>query len=147
MNTVATSTAVPPVSTESVSPSRVVGEQMRLLIRASFQAFNVRGPLGSGPPPHTHNWDEGYVVLDGEITVHCGSETARLRRGDAILVPAMTLHSYVVETPTAEWLTLTSPDGPADFFADVEATTNGANDPVLLVQSAERHGVSIQVPQ
>lgn len=147
MNAIPTSITTQTVSTDSVSPLRVVAEEMRPLIRGSFQAFNVRGPLGSGPPPHTHAWDEGYVMLDGEMTLHCGSETVRLRPGDAVLVPGSTLHSYVVETPTAEWLTLTAPAGPADFFADVEATTNGVNDPGLLFQVAHRHGVDIQVPQ
>jgi len=49
----------------------IVGEHVTVLASgeaaAGYEIFLQRGPEGSGPPPHTHPWDESFFVLKGEI--------------------------------------------------------------------------------
>ena len=47
----------------------------------------------SGPDVHSHDIDECYVVLDGELVIEIeGKETLHLAKGDAYVVRAGTRH-------------------------------------------------------
>jgi quercetin dioxygenase-like cupin family protein len=50
----------------------VVGEQITVLAdgaaTGSYEIFRQAGPEGSGPPPHSHPWDEAFYVIAGQIT-------------------------------------------------------------------------------
>jgi mannose-6-phosphate isomerase-like protein (cupin superfamily) len=62
---------------------------------------------GHFPGYHTHDLDECYVVLDGEILVELEGAPARhLQRGDAYVVRAGTVHQPFA-LPTAVVLVLT----------------------------------------
>ena len=61
----------------SVSPDeaphllKVVGEEITVLASGTqtegYEIFRQAGPEGSGPPPHSHRWDESFYVIGGEI--------------------------------------------------------------------------------
>jgi hypothetical protein len=50
----------------------VVGEQITILAdgaaTGSYEIFRQAGPEGSGPPPHSHPWDEAFYVIAGQVT-------------------------------------------------------------------------------
>ncbi len=49
----------------------------------------------SSEQPNTHaNSDQVLIVLEGEVEAEIGSETATLRRGDSVIVPAGTPHRF-----------------------------------------------------
>ena len=52
-------------------PLKVVGEEITVLASgaqtSSYEIFRQAGPEGSGPPPHSHPWDESFYVLEGDI--------------------------------------------------------------------------------
>ena len=52
------------------------------------------GAEGIGPPPHRHDWDEAFFVLDGQVEIHCEGRTFVCGRGGFAHVPAGTLHGY-----------------------------------------------------
>lgn len=64
---------------------------------------------GGKNPPHRHNREEVMVLLAGEVTVAVGDETQTLMAGDAVIVPANTVH-HIANTgrETAEWLIISS---------------------------------------
>lgn len=127
---------------EDVTPLHVVGEEMRPLVaRAAFEIIEGRGPEGTGPPPHRHPWEEAYVVLEGGLEVDIDGSVVALGEGASAHVPAGALHSYRVATPTARWLTTTSPAGAVDFFADVDASVSSPDDLPALVAAARRNRV------
>ena len=80
-------------------PLNVVGEQLTVLASGAqtggYEIFRQVGPEGSGPPPHTHPWDESFYVVRGEIKLlhrrppsGCGAGHARApARGDDTRVP------------------------------------------------------------
>ena len=49
----------------------IVGEHVTVLasgrVTGSDEVFLQRGREGSGPPPHSHPWDESFPVVRGEI--------------------------------------------------------------------------------
>jgi quercetin dioxygenase-like cupin family protein len=49
----------------------VVGEQITVLVdgatTGSYEIFRQAGPEGSGPPAHSHPWDEAFYVIAGQI--------------------------------------------------------------------------------
>ena len=53
------------------APLNVVGEKITVLASGaqtgSYEIFRQAGPEGSGPPPHSHPWDESFYVVKGDI--------------------------------------------------------------------------------
>jgi len=37
-----------------------------------YEITRAQGEVGVGPPPHSHNWDESFYVLAGEVEFTCG---------------------------------------------------------------------------
>ncbi len=78
-----------------------------------------QAPGGIGPQHH-HDREEVVLLLSGSIAIHAGAERAVLYPGDAVVLPAETIHR--VETlgvEPAEWL-LVAPGGVQFFGTDGE---------------------------
>jgi quercetin dioxygenase-like cupin family protein len=100
----------------------VLGESLRPLLTndmgSSIEVFDTSGPAGGGPPPHSHPWEEIYVVLDGELEVTVDDEAHVLRKGGVAHVPGGVVHAYRNLTE-AHFLTIFSKGNAARFFAQV----------------------------
>jgi quercetin dioxygenase-like cupin family protein len=135
-----TASAPVPVATAAVEPLHVLGEEFRPLVTgAAFELFDVRAVADAGPPPHAHPWDEGYLVLDGQLAVQCADQQRVLGPGEAIHVPAQTLHAYRVVSERIHFLTITAPTGAGDFFADMDASVTLPPDLAKVAEVAGRH--------
>jgi mannose-6-phosphate isomerase-like protein (cupin superfamily) len=56
-------------------------------------------PPGGGPPPHVHSREEeGFFVLEGEITLQVGDERTVATAGTFANLPVRTLHSFKNES-------------------------------------------------
>ena len=69
------------VTPEDYAPTLdIVGEHVTVLASGeatgSYELFLQRGPEGSGPPPHSHPWDEAFYVTGGQIDFGIGDESA-----------------------------------------------------------------------
>jgi quercetin dioxygenase-like cupin family protein len=53
-----------------------------------------QGEKGFGPPPHSHNWDESFYVIAGEVEFTCSGKTVICSPGTLVHVPAGTVHSF-----------------------------------------------------
>jgi mannose-6-phosphate isomerase-like protein (cupin superfamily)/catechol 2,3-dioxygenase-like lactoylglutathione lyase family enzyme len=57
-------------------------------------------PPGGSPPRHVHDaLDDSFLVLDGEVVVRCGEQTAVARTGTYVRVPAGVEHTFRVTSP------------------------------------------------
>jgi mannose-6-phosphate isomerase-like protein (cupin superfamily) len=101
----------------------VVGERIHVLAHGdetgAGEAFIQEGSVGSGPPPHTHPWDEAYLMLEGEMDVLLGSETVHLKPGMFVYIPANTPHNFRYTTP-GRFFSYTSAPGAARFFREMD---------------------------
>ena len=78
-------------------------------------------PPGGGPPPHRHDFEEMFTVLDGEIALTFRGVSAVATAGDTINVPANappTSSGTFRERP-ARLLCLCAPAGQEEFFKEV----------------------------
>jgi quercetin dioxygenase-like cupin family protein len=68
-------------------------------------------PRGAGTPLHRHQADdEAFYVLEGEMTFYLGDEApVHAAAGAFIHIPGGTVHAFRVESETARYLILTTP--------------------------------------
>ena len=102
----------------------VLGETLRPMLTnamgSSIEIFDTTGTAGGGPPPHTHKWEEVYIVLSGTMDVHLDGTTRRLGPGDYAHVPANTPHGYTTVDET-RFLTIVTRGNAARFFKQVSS--------------------------
>jgi NADPH:quinone reductase-like Zn-dependent oxidoreductase/quercetin dioxygenase-like cupin family protein len=85
-----------------------------------YAVIDMHVPPGGGPPPHRHDFEEMFTVLDGEIEVTFRGETMRVRRGETVNVPANAPHAFrVASDAPARLLCVCTPAGQEEFFREV----------------------------
>jgi quercetin dioxygenase-like cupin family protein len=76
----------------------VLGTQVRILAsNATTQSFGItlqQGDEGTGPPPHSHDWDESFYVLRGEIEFFCEGTAHLCIPGTLVYAPGGTVHGF-----------------------------------------------------
>ena len=74
---------------------------------------------GYSPPLHVHEReDETFWVLEGEVTIRCGTRTFRASAGACAFLPRGVPHTFVVEgSVPARMIGMMTPGGGEAFFA------------------------------
>jgi quercetin dioxygenase-like cupin family protein len=76
----------------------VLGTQVTVLAsNARTHSYGItlqQGDEGTGPPPHCHDWDEAFYVLQGNIEFVCDGNTAMCTPGTLVHVPRGTAHGF-----------------------------------------------------
>ena len=77
-------------------------------------------PPGGGPPPHRHDFEESFTVLEGEIDATFRGAKETVRAGQVINIPANAPHQFRnnSEMP-ARLLCICSPAGQEDYFLEI----------------------------
>ena len=125
----------------------VLGETLRPLLTnamgSPIEIFDTKGPANAGPPPHTHAWDEFYVVITGELEVRMNDREPRtLTKGSAVHIPAGTVHSYRNVTDDAHFLTIVTRGNANTFFQEVAAEVEMSPPDIPgVVRVGESHGI------
>jgi quercetin dioxygenase-like cupin family protein len=77
-------------------------------------------PPGGGPPPHRHDFEESFVLLDGEVEATFRGVKSIVKAGETIHIPANAPHKFRnVSGQPARLLCICSPAGQEEFFAEV----------------------------
>jgi mannose-6-phosphate isomerase-like protein (cupin superfamily) len=113
-------------------------------------------PPGHQPPPHVHHReDEGFYVLEGELTLHVDDGAVTLGPGAFCNAPRGVPHTFrVTSDAPARWLVVSSPAGFEAFVTEYGEPAAAEELPVLdgppdverLVAVAARHGIEILGP-
>lgn len=75
-------------------------------------------PPGGGPPPHRHDFEEAFILREGEIEFTFRGEKLVAHAGETINIPANAPHSFVnASEKTVRLLCLCTPAGQEEFFA------------------------------
>jgi NADPH:quinone reductase-like Zn-dependent oxidoreductase/quercetin dioxygenase-like cupin family protein len=95
-----------------------------------YTLIDMHVPPGGGPPPHRHDFEEMFTVLEGEIAVTVRGETIVARAGETVNVPANAPHAFrnTGDVP-ARLLCLCAPAGQEDFFLEVGLPVAGRTTP------------------
>jgi quercetin dioxygenase-like cupin family protein len=103
----------------------LVGDTYTILLTGEDTAgryclIDMHVPPGGGPPPHRHDFEEMFSVLEGEIEATFRGEKTTVRAGETVNVPANAPHSFTnASDRPARLLCVCSPAGQERFFLDV----------------------------
>lgn len=123
----------------------VVGDTYTVLLSGEqtagrFAMLDMLIPPGSGPPPHRHDFDECFRVLEGSLEVHVRDlPPVRLQVGESANVPANAPHSFrnPGDVP-ARLLCTVVPSGLEKFFAEFGDPVPTRTSPAPPLSDAER---------
>lgn len=111
-----------PDEEESLPHIGLVGDTYTILVTGQdtagrYTLIDMHVPPGGGPPPHRHDFEEMFSVLDGEVRVTFRGQTLTAQAGETINVPANAPHSFANASGTpARLLCLCAPAGQDEFF-------------------------------
>jgi quercetin dioxygenase-like cupin family protein len=77
----------------------------------AYSIIEDLAPKGSGTPLHRHREDdEAFYVLDGKMTFYLGNdEPIPASAGSFVHIPGGTVHAFRVDSETARYLIITTP--------------------------------------
>ena len=109
-------------------------------------------PPEGGPPPHRHDFEESFTVLEGEIEATFRGEQTTVRAGQTIHIPANAPHRFQNRSEqAARLLCICSPAGQEDFFlavgVPVATRIMAAPKPDAAAQAALKARVTQLAPQ
>ncbi|SES16626.1 Cupin domain-containing protein [Lentzea xinjiangensis] len=94
----------------------ITGEQTN----GQYCLIDMHVPDGGGPPPHRHDFEEMFTVLDGEIEFTFRGEKHVARAGSTVNIPANAPHNFRnVSGAPARMLCMCTPAGQDEFFRRV----------------------------
>lgn len=140
-----------PVQTPAADELDFLGSRARILVEgdASESRFGlvdmIEVPPGHMPPLHVHHAeDEGFYVIEGEVTLYLPGERISCRPGDFVVAPRGVPHAYRVGETPARWLVVSSPAGFERFVSAVSRLEEP--DPARLAAVAADHRIEILGP-
>jgi quercetin dioxygenase-like cupin family protein len=102
----------------------VVGDTYTILLSGEqtagrFALIDMLIPAGGGPPPHRHDFEECFRVLEGAVEVTLRDDPpVRLQAGETVNIPANAPHSFHNTSDLPARLLCTAvPAGLEAFFA------------------------------
>ncbi len=137
------------VAPEDYAPTlNIVGEHVTVLASGEategYEIFLQRGPEGSGPPPHSHPWDESFFVVQGRIDFGIGAESRTAVPGTLVHLPAGIVHWFRFGKDGGEMISMTSRLGASRMFADMAREVAPVNpDLGKLAEVGGRHGLKV----
>lgn len=140
----------------------VVGDRYRFLATREvtdgrYGIWEATVPPGGGPPPHLHTREEeGFYVIEGEITIHVDGQRVTATPGSFVNLPAGSTHWFRNETDRpAKMLILVAPGGMEALFQKVGKPVTDSSALIArpseveihqLLENATDFGLEIQVP-
>jgi quercetin dioxygenase-like cupin family protein len=96
-------------------------------------------PSGGGPPPHRHDFEEMFTILEGEIELTFRGEVKRAAAGSTVNIPANAPHFFrnVSDRP-ARLLCMCTPAGQEEFFMSVGDPVEGRTAPPPALSKDEQ---------
>ncbi len=122
----------------------LVGDTYTILLTGEDTAgryclIDMLVPPGGGPPPHRHDFEEMFTVLEGDIEVTFRDAKSVVRAGETGNIPANAPHEFHNKTERpARLLCLCSPAGQEEFFRAVGVPVASRTAPPPKLDAAAR---------
>jgi quercetin dioxygenase-like cupin family protein len=123
----------------------VIGDTYTVLLSGEqtagrFALIDMLIPANAGPPPHRHDFEECFRVLEGSIEFTLRSDPPlRLQAGETVNIPANAPHSFrnAADVP-ARMLCTAAPAGLEAFFAEFGDRVESRTSPPPAISDEER---------
>lgn len=101
----------------------LTGEQTN----GKYCLIDMRIPPGGGPPPHRHDFEEMFTVLEGQIQVTFRGQEITVRAGETVNIPANAPHFFRnVSDHPARMHCMCTPAGQEEYFLRVADPVSSA---------------------
>jgi quercetin dioxygenase-like cupin family protein len=103
----------------------LVGDTYTVLLSAKDTAgkyclIDMHIPPGGGPPPHRHDFEESFILLEGEMQATFRGAKSIVKAGQTVHIPANAPHQFHnLSDQPVRLLCICSPAGQEEFFAEV----------------------------
>jgi quercetin dioxygenase-like cupin family protein len=133
-----------PDTDKSLVHVAVVGDTYTIVVSGKdtagrYTLIDMHVPPGGGPPPHRHDFEEMFTILDGEVEFTFRGETMVARVGETVNIPANAPHSFrnAGDSP-ARLLCMCSPSGQEEFFLEIGSRVSDRTAPPPELSEAEQ---------
>lgn len=122
----------------------VVGDTYAILLTGEetggrYCLIDMHVPPGGGPPPHRHDFEEMFTILDGEISLTFRGQTQRASAGSTVNIPANAPHSFKnTSDKPARLLCMCTPAGQEEFFMLVGTPVDSRTSPAPKLTKDEQ---------
>src|SRR6187401_2642126 len=98
-NPIRTLTIARPLEDGQLPHISLAGDTYTILLTGADTAgryclIDMLVPPGGGPPPHRHDFEEMFTILEGEIEFTFRGEPSVVRAGEAVNIPANAPHFF-----------------------------------------------------
>ena len=100
----------------------IAGDTYTILVSGAETAgryclIDMHVPDGGGPPPHRHDFEEMFSVIEGELEFTFRGEASLVRAGSTVNIPANAPHAFKnVSGAAVRMLCMCTPAGQEEFF-------------------------------
>ena len=121
----------------------VVGDTYTILLSGidtagRFTLIDMHVPPGGGPPPHRHDFEESFILLDGELQATFRGEKRMVRAGETIHIPANAPHQFHnASSKPVRMLCICSSAGQEEFFKEMGIPVATRTTPPPKVDAAQ----------
>ena len=114
-----------------------------------YEVFLHEGLPGSGPRSHSHDWDETFYILDGNLTFKIDGEEMQAKPGTFVHIPAGTLHEFKFGEHGTKMLAITGTGSNASSLFTELAAENAKESPKQknLIEIIARNGMHITLDE
>ena len=103
----------------------IVGDTYTVLLSGAetggrYCLIDMHVPPGGGPPPHRHDFEETFILLEGELETTFRGEKRIVRGRETIHIPANAPHQFHnASSKPARMFCICSPSGQEEFFKEL----------------------------
>jgi mannose-6-phosphate isomerase-like protein (cupin superfamily) len=137
---------------ESLRHLGLVGDTYTILLSGDdtdgrYCLIDMHVPPGGGPPPHRHDFEESFTILEGEIEATFRGKKSVVRAGATINVPANAPHSFTnTSKRPARLLCICSPAGQEELFLAVGVPVGSRTKPAPKPDQAAEAEMKVKIP-
>lgn len=85
-----------------------------------FCVIDMHIPPGGGPAPHRHDFEETFILLEGEVETTFRGKKSIVRAGDTVNIPSNAPHQFHnASSKPARLLCICSPAGQEELFRQI----------------------------
>ena len=104
-----------------------------------YSLIDMLVPPGGGPPPHRHDFEEMFTILEGEIKLTFRGEALQASTGSTVNIPANAPHSFKNKSDKpARLLCMCTPAGQEEFFMAIGDPVDSRTAPPPRLSPAEQ---------